>query len=49
MKSKHCFNYAKPETEVFVVHVDVPMLNASISNSSSEGFQDENDFESIWN
>ena len=49
MKNNCCFTYVKPDTEVFVVRIDVPMLQASITNTSSEGFEGNDDnFESIW-
>ena len=49
MKNNRCFTYVRPDTEVFVVRVEIPMLQASISNSSSESFDGNDDnFESIW-
>lgn len=49
MKTKRYSRYATPEAEVLLLDIESPLLaESSIGNSSSEGFQDEGDFPSIW-
>ncbi|MBO4340938.1 MAG: hypothetical protein J5835_05870 [Bacteroidales bacterium] len=49
MKTNHCFNYEAPETVVLRISFEAPMLTtSSVGNSSSESFQDESEYESIW-
>lgn len=49
MKTKRYLDYVMPEVEVLEIDIEAPMLlESSIGNSSSEGFQNEGDFESIW-
>lgn len=49
MKTRRSFEYVTPEAEVLYLDIESPMLlESSIGNSSSEGFQDEGDFPSIW-
>ena len=49
MNTKHSFGYEAPSSEVIYIDTELSFLEASsINGSSSEGFQDEGDFESIW-
>ncbi|MBR6001467.1 MAG: hypothetical protein IK045_01230 [Bacteroidales bacterium] len=49
MKKKLNIEYVTPEAEVLLLDIESPLLaESSIGNSSSEGFQDEGDFPSIW-
>ena len=49
METRLYLNYESPEAEVLYLDIESPLLvESSIGKSSSEGFQDEDDFESIW-
>ena len=48
MKNNRSTNYETPMTEVFAFRFEAPLLVDSIGTASSESFQDESSFESIW-
>jgi hypothetical protein len=49
MKTRRYFEYETPTVEVLYLDIEAPMLlESSIGNSTSEGFDDEGDFPSIW-
>lgn len=48
MKNNLSMNYEAPMTEVFSFRIEAPLLVDSIGTASSESFQDESEFGSIW-
>ena len=49
MITKHSLHYETPSLEVVYIDPELSFLGASsIEGSSSEGFDDEGNFESIW-
>ena len=49
MNTRRCFDYEAPSSEVIHIDPELSFLGpSSIEGSSSEGFQDEDSFESIW-
>jgi hypothetical protein len=49
MKTNHRFDYLSPSTQVIYVNfMKAIMVNSTIWTSSSESFQDESEYGSIW-
>lgn len=49
MKTNLHTDYQAPKTQVIIIDLLGPMMaNSSLRNVSSESFQDENEYQSIW-
>ena len=49
MKSNYFSDYSAPKTQIIYLNLQGSlMVNSNIGNSTSESFQNEDDFGSIW-